>query len=145
MDGENGMRTEKRRTARHPVQVPVSFALNEVLASESSYLNDISATGASFNALVPLTPGTVLLLKLPPNEPVFRAHARVVWCHQRVFEFGVGVEFVNQDEAFRSRMLTVVQQIDRYRQDAALAGRSLTPQMAMIEWFDHFGREFFTR
>jgi len=143
MDGDQNVQIEKRREARETVQVPVSFALNEVLASESSYLNDISASGASFNAMVALTPGTVILLRLPPSKPVFRAQARVVRCQKRVFEYIVGVEFLNQDEAFRRQILHLVQRIEAYRREAVQSGRALSPQMATVEWFDRFGREFF--
>jgi len=143
MDGDQNVQIEKRREARETVQVPVSFALNEVLASESSYLNDISASGASFNAMVALPPGTVILLRLPPSKPVFRAQARVVRCQKRVFEYIVGVEFLNQDEAFRRQILHLVQRIEAYRREAVQSGRALSPQMATVEWFDRFGREFF--
>jgi hypothetical protein len=143
MEGDQEVRTEKRRTVREPVQVPVSFVLNEVLASESSYLNDISVSGASFNAMVALSPGTVILLRLPPSKPVFRVQARVVRCQKLVFEYVIGVEFLNQDEVFRRQILHLVQRIDAYRREAIQTGRALTPQMATVEWFDRFGREFF--
>jgi c-di-GMP-binding flagellar brake protein YcgR len=143
MDGDQDVQIEKRREARETVQVPVSFALNEVLASESSYLNDISASGASFNAMVALPPGTVILLRLPPSRPVFRAQARVVRCQKLVFEYIVGVEFLNHDEAFRRQIVHLVQRIDAYRREAIQAGRALSPQMATVEWFNRFGREFF--
>ena len=145
MDGKQDVRVEQRREAREPVQVPVSFALNEVLSSESSYLNDISASGASFNAMVALPPGTVILLRLPPSKPVFRAQARVVRCQKLVFEYVIGVEFLSQDEAFRRQLMHLVQRIDAYRREAIQAGRAITPQMATVEWFDQFGREFFQR
>jgi len=71
---------EQQRTRTPPpcLRSAVVVSFGEVLASESTYLNDISAGGVGFNAMVPLEPGTVLILQLPPAG---RCSARRCgWC-----------------------------------------------------------------
>ena len=135
----------KRRYPRYATDLPVAFALGEVVASESAYLNNISAGGVSFNSMVELAPGTVLMLHLPVSRPVFRAPGRVIWCRKMAFQYVIGVEFLSDDEAFRHRMVELAQRIDGYRQEAQRAGRVLDAQQAALEWIDLFGRDFFAK
>lgn len=134
---------EQRKHTRYSTEVPVAFTLGEVVASESAYLENISTGGVAFKSMVALEPGTVIMLHLPPNKPVFRMPGRVVWCRQMSFQYSVGVEFLNADQAFRERMVDAVQRIDEYRQTAHRAGRTLTGQQAAIEWIERQGREYF--
>lgn len=134
---------DKRKHPRYAAEVPVAFALGEVLASESAYLNNISAGGVAFNSMVELQPGTVIMLHLPPTRPVIRVAGRVVWCRKMAFQYAVGVEFVGQDEALQERIVEMVRSIEAYQQEAARAGRVLTGQDAAIEWFQLFAKPFF--
>ena len=61
------------------------------------------------------------------------------------FQYVIGVEFLSEDEAFRNRMVELVQSIDAYRHKVRLAGRTLDAQQASLEWIDLFGREFFAK
>jgi hypothetical protein len=132
---------DKRRDIRYPSALPVAFTLGEVVASESVYLNNISAGGMAFDSMVELAPGTVIMLHLPPSRPVFRIPARVVWCRKMSLQYAVGVEFVGTDRAFRNRMVEVVRHIEAYRQEAERSGRRLTAQEAALEWIELFGRD----
>lgn len=136
---------EQRKHTRYSAEIPVAFSLGEVVASESAYLENISTGGVAFNSLVALEPGTVIMLHLPPNKPVFRMPGRVVWCRQMSFQYSVGVEFLSADKDFRERIVNAVRRIDEYRQTAQRAGRALTSQQATIEWIERHGREFFSR
>lgn len=134
---------ELRRHPRHATDVPVSFTLGEVVASESAYLNNIGDSGAAFNAMVELQPGTVLMMHFPPGKPVLRTPARVVWCRPMAFQFVVGVEFLNQDPVFKRQLLVVVQAIDNYRGEAMRSGRELNAQQATLEWIGLYAEDFF--
>lgn len=123
--------------------MPVSLRLGEVVASESAYINDISAGGASFNAMLPLEPGDKVLLQIPPSGPVVLLPARVVWCRKMSLEYAIGVEFTEVDAGVRKRLVDMAQRIDAWRDEALLAGRLLTVQQATIEWIERFGRDHF--
>jgi Tfp pilus assembly protein PilZ len=133
----------KRHHARYPATLPVAFSLGEVVASESAYLSNISAGGVSFNSMVALELGTLIMLHFPVSKPVFRTPGRVVWCRKMAFQYGIGVEFVDVDESFRQRMVILVRRIEEYREEAVRAGRHLSGQDAALEWIDLFGGEFF--
>ena len=135
--------SELRRHPRTATDVPVAFTLGEVVASESAYLNNISDGGASFNAMVDLAVGTVVMMHFPPGKPVLRAPARVVWCRQMGFHHVVGVEFLSQEQAFRKQLVDAVRKIEFHRAEAALAGRKLDGQQATLEWFQLYAGDFF--
>ncbi len=134
---------DKRQHTRYPAVLPVAFTLAEVVASESAYLSNISTGGVSFNSMVALELGTVLMLHFPVSKPVFRTPGRVVWCRKMAFQYGIGVEFIDADESFRERMVEVVRRIEEYRQEALRTGRTVSGQDATLEWIALFGAEFF--
>ena len=134
---------DKRQHTRYPATLPVAFTLAEVVSSESAYLNNISTGGVSFNSMVALELGTVIMLHIPVSKPVFRTPGRVAWCRKMAFQYGIGVEFTDADENFRQRMVEVVRRIEEYRLEAVRAGRTLSGQDATLEWIELFGAEFF--
>ena len=134
---------DKRRFPRYDAEMPVAFSLGEVLASESAYINNISAGGVSFNSMVELAPGTVIMLHLPPTQPVIRTTARVAWCRKMAFQYAVGAEFLADDPALRQRIVDMVRNIDDYRLEAQRAGRALSSQEAVLEWIRLYGSSFF--
>jgi hypothetical protein len=134
---------DKRQHPRYPAALPVAFTLAEVVASESAYLSNISTGGVSFNSMVALEPGTVIMLHFPVSKPVFRTPGRVAWCRKMAFQYGIGVEFIDADENFRQRMVEVVRRIEEYRLEAERAGRTISGQDATLEWIELFGAEFF--
>lgn len=133
----------KRKYPRRPAAVPVSLRLGEVVASESAYINDISAGGASFNAMLPLEPGDKVLLQIPPSDPVVQLPARVVWSRKMSFEFAIGVEFTEVEAGVLKRLVEMVQRIDAWRDESLRAGRPLTVQEATLKWIELFGRDHF--
>lgn len=142
-DFEDPAAIDKRQHPRYEAQLPVAFTLGEVVSSESVYLNNISEGGLAFNAMVPLEPGTVIMLHLPVSRPVFRTPGRVVWCRKMALQYAVGVEFLGTDPEFRRRMVDMVRRIEDYRAAARRDGRELSGQQAALEWIERYGREFF--
>lgn len=138
------MSSNERQYPRHTSDLPVAVTFGEVLASESTYLNDISAGGVGFNAMVPLEPGAVLILQLPPGRPVLSTPIKVVWCRQVGLMYAVGAEFLSKNMTLRERIVEMVQQIEDYRSTTAREGRSLSAQHAALEWIDRFGKDFFS-
>lgn len=138
------MTIEHRRHPRFESDLPVAVSFGEVLASESSYLSNISAGGVAFNAMVELAPGTVIMLQLPPGRPVLSTPVQVVWCRKMALHYVIGAEFLSKDLAFRERIVEMVRRIDGYRVEAERAGRNLSAQQAALEWIGLFGKDFFS-
>jgi len=135
---------DTRKNTRYPTSLPVAFSLAEVVASESAYLNNISISGMSFNSMVALEPGTVIMLHFPVSKPVFSTPGLVVWCRKMAFQYGIGVGYIDVDEEFRLRLVEVVRRIEKYRKQEQRTGRTVSAQDATLEWFGLFGAEFFS-
>ncbi len=132
-----------RSYVRYPSGLPVSVSLEEVVASETLYLNNISRGGLSFNSMVDLKPGTVIRLRIPPNRPVFEVLGKVVWCKKMSLQYIVGVEFINADEKARTQIIEIVFRIDEYRRRVLHEeNRGLTHQQAALEWIEKCWTDF---
>lgn len=134
---------ENRKHPRYPTSLPVAISHGAVVSSESAYLNNISVGGVSFNSMVELEPGTMIILQFPVNKPVFRTPGRVMWCRKAAFQYCVGVEFTDVNLGFRERIVEMVRKIDEFRAEAVHAGRNITEQNAALEWIEKYGGDFF--
>ncbi len=135
-----------RKYPRHSSDLPVKVLFEELVASESSYLNNISEGGLSFNSMQPLEVGALVSIRIPLNKPVFDFAGRVVWCTKKGLEYTIGVEFVGSDSAFRQRVVAMVQGIDNYRQRVLdTEGRQLTSQQAALEWIGHYANDLYDK
>ncbi len=133
-----------RSFIRYPAGLPVSVSLEEVVASETLYLNNISRGGLSFNSMVELKSGTVIRLRIPPNGPVFEVLGKVAWCKKMSLQYVIGVEFINADDKARTQIFEMVFRIDEYRRKTLeQEGRGLTHQQAALEWIEKCWVDFF--
>ncbi len=132
-----------RSNIRYVSGLPVSVSLEEVVASETLYLNNISRGGLSFNSMVELRHGAVIRLRIPPRRPVFEVLGKVAWCKKMALQYVVGVEFINANDKARSHIIEMVFRIDDYqRQLLAQEGRNLTAQQAALEWIEKYSADF---
>jgi hypothetical protein len=133
----------KREFLRHTADVPLEVELvgGAGLAAEQSV--NVSRGGLAFLAAACPSIGDELQLRIPTVEPAFEARARVVWCRPEDERFLVGVQFLDAEAAFRSRMVQQVCSIEKYRRDVEKEeGRKLTPEAAASEWIAKFARRF---
>ena len=133
----------QREFLRHTVRVPLEVHR----VTDSSPLREqsvnVSHGGLAFLSSACPGVGDVLRLRIPVVEPVFEADARVAWCTSEDGKFLVGVEFLDSDDAFRSRMVQQVCSIENYRQEVQeREGRSLTTQEAASEWITKYAGRF---
>ena len=119
---------DHRKHPRYPASLPVTVTLGEVVASESAYLNNISVGGVSFNSMVKLDPGTVIMLHFPVSKPVFHTPGRVAWCRQSGFQHLVGVEFLDLNLNFRERMVSLVRKIGEFHEEAVRCCLGFSPE-----------------
>ena len=140
-----------RNYIRHPSDIPIDFqpedtqkALpKELLEAHSNHLKNISQGGLAFHSPESLSPGTILRVKIPIVIPVFQAVGRVTWCHDMGDYFEIGIEFLDQDDVFRARMVEQICHIEHYRQQALdQDGRKLSSEQAAEEWIDRYAPGF---
>lgn len=130
-----------RQFIRHPLAIPI-----QVSHSDTETMLDTQNMGIGGLALVcnqSMNPGTLVQISIPYIEPQFATNARVVWCRDCANGTELGVEFLNSDDAYRTRMIEQICHIENYRkQQLKDHGRMLTAQEAALEWVNQFAAVF---
>ena len=68
---------------------------------------------------------------------------KVAWCRETEHGYELGVEFLDQDDAFRARMVEQICHIETYREQVQQTEhRDLSPEQAAHEWISKFAEEF---
>ncbi len=99
--------------------------------------------GLSLQADHYLEKGTLVDIKIPFSHPPFETKARVVWCNKTGDQFDIGVEFDEEKEAFRARMVEQVCYIQHYKKEIAeREGRILDGREAAQEWIAKYAKDF---
>ncbi|HEX2574049.1 MAG TPA: TIGR02266 family protein [Polyangia bacterium] len=107
---------ERRSYPRIPVELEVNYRAAETFLF--AYITDISAMGIFIRTSNPETPGTRLTLHFtPPGNERFELEGEVVWINPAVpgaqegRNPGMGIQFINLDQAMRERMIALVRTI----------------------------------
>lgn len=132
-----------RSYIRHPSTIPLDFHLEEVVQGGTDYLKNVSQGGLSFYSKIHLDPGATIHLKIPLINPVFEALGQVTWCNQEGNHFEVGVQFLDQDDMFRARMVEQICHIEEYKRKVyEEEGRRLSGEEAAKEWITKYAIDF---
>lgn len=134
-------RRRRRRYIRHPVDVPLE--VESVPGDHGSRVSDVSFGGLSFLCAQSHRPGTELVLRIPYLEPSFEVRARVAWRRRESGGYRIGVRFLAEDDAYRSRMVEQICAIESYRNEVRdREGRDLTSAEAAQEWIERYASRF---
>lgn len=132
-----------RSFIRHPSNIPIDFQLEELVANGDDYLKNVSEGGLAFHSTVTLEPGTTIRIKIPLVSPVFQAVGKVTWCHPMNGSFEIGIQFLDEDDSFRARMIEQICHIEQYKQTALdNEGRQLSGEQAAVEWIQKYAENF---
>lgn len=130
-----------RNFIRHPASIPIE--LDACSAGIRTCTSNVSVGGLAFDSALPVGQGEVVALKIPAVSPAFEAVARVMWCKPKIGGFELGVAFLDQDDAFRARMVEQVCHIEEYKQAMLrIEHRDLTSQQAAREWIEKYAAQF---
>ncbi len=132
-----------RKYIRHPSDIPIEFDLNDGVHSHQESLNNVSLGGLSFQSQTPLPIGRSVTIRVPFVKPAFVTQGRVVWCKRQGMSFDIGLELLDKDDAFRTRMVEQICHIEHYKREVyKTEGRHLTGQEAALEWIGKFAHLF---
>ncbi len=134
-----------RQYIRHPSDIPIEVKLDEVVAEEQDYLNDISFGGLSFKAKARVSPGTFIRIRIPLVNPEFEVQAKVAWCRRSNESeiFNIGVVFLHSEEAYETRMVEQVCHIEHYKREVReKEGREISSEQAALEWIKRYASKF---
>lgn len=130
-----------RNFIRHPSSIPIEFG--SCSAGIRALASNVSVGGLAFDSDHQVNPGDVVALKIATVSPIFEASAQVMWCKPKNTGFELGVAFLDQEDAFRARMVEQICHIEEYKQEVLQAEhRDLTPQQAASEWIEKYAAQF---
>ena len=139
-----------RQYLRYPADVPILLsadplrrdALNSELDFKGDML-DVCQGGVSLQSSSAVSVGSHVCLTIASVSPTYRGCGKVMWCKKTVNGFDVGISFLDQEEAFRSRMVQQICQIELYKQRVfELEGRLLDGEQAASEWIEKHASYF---
>jgi Tfp pilus assembly protein PilZ len=132
-----------RNFIRHPSDIPIDFQLEELVTEGTDFLKNVSQGGLAFNTKKALPTGSTIRIKIPLTQPVFQAVGQVTWCHPQGNEFEIGIQFLDESDNFRARMVEQICHIEQYKQEVFdKDGRQLTGEQAAAEWIEKYATGF---
>jgi hypothetical protein len=132
-----------RKYIRHPSDIPIEFDVSDALHEQRESLNNVSIGGLSFQSRAPLVSGALVTIRVPFVKPSFEVRSRVVWCKRRGMSFDIGVELLDRQDAFLTRMVEQICHIEHYKREVLrIEGRHLSGQEAALEWIGKYAHLF---
>jgi len=133
----------KPRLVRHPADIPIEVKADRHLTHCAHKAFNLCIKGVALRCDQSYVPGEFVEIRIPLVRPPFEAEARVIWCKTREGHFELGVEFLDQDDAYMARMVEQLCYIENYRKSMLRdEGRSLTSEQAAHEWVSKFASRF---
>jgi hypothetical protein len=136
------MSNPHRSFIRHTVDVPLEVRVLPGAPARAKQALNVSEGGLAFTATNCLPINSIIELRIPTVDPPFEAQARVAWCRAENGKYLVGVQFLDKNDAFQSRMVQQVCAIENYRKEQMEQGRVLDSQQAASEWITKFAGRF---
>ncbi|MCF7888209.1 MAG: PilZ domain-containing protein [Candidatus Omnitrophica bacterium] len=141
---------EKRHFLRHPMCFPLVFSvikgpLSKKPKSEKSKTKNISRGGLLFSAKEKVKAASLIQIKIPFQNKIFKVKAEVVHCDKNSDTglYDIGVKFSRQKEAFKVKLIEQMYLISEYRDLQAMqSGRDLSLQEASQEWIKKYSERF---
>ena len=136
---------ERRRFARHPIQVPLRFRLVQGESEVRAHVGDLGNGGLSFESESPLPLGTALEVTFPVEDQQFHFAGSVAHCHAEPDgeRFRIGIVFGSPTLAFQMKLAEQVMRIEDLRRELSrLRGVSVSSEEAAREWVEHYAEEF---
>lgn len=132
-----------RKYIRHPADIPIEISSKATMNQSTDNLVNVSLGGLSFISGEEQAIGSHISLRIPLVEPPFETTAEVVWCQPVDGQFEIGVKLLDQDDAFRARMVEQVCHIEHYKREVlSKEGRDLDGQQAAREWIQKYAKSF---
>lgn len=133
----------ERKYIRHPIDMPIEYCFVDKPHCVSDSINNISKGGLSFCSTSYIQPDSWLHLHIPISDEHFEVDAQVCWCRKKNDHYDVGVNFINQSEAFSARMVEQICHIEQYKKEVLTKeGRNLSGDEAAAEWIEKFAQRF---
>lgn len=132
-----------RSFIRHPSDVPIECRIDNNLRGSTQRLKNVGFGGLAFGSQCCFTVGADIVVRISGIEPAFEVNGRVVWCRREHGEYSVGVQFLDENDSFRVRMVEQICHIEHYKTEVEdKEGRRLSGEEAAQEWIARFAKDF---
>ena len=138
-----------RQYIRHPADIPINIFISpnthqqEAAQAMPGEIVDISQGGISCEVSDVIEVGSQVNIEINSVSPKYYGKGKIVWCKPQPNGYEVGVSFIDQEEAFRSRMVQQICQIEMYKNMIfEKEGRLLGGNEAAQEWIQKYASEF---
>lgn len=133
-----------REYIRYLSDIPIVYNGADVIAEQKVYLHNISIGGLSFRSPNGhIKQGTPIVIKIPFVMPTFEEKGIVAWCLKNNGYSYIGVQFVDKDPGFRTRIVKQVCHIEQYKHKLLKTeGRKLSGEEAAMMWMKKYARDF---
>lgn len=132
-----------RSFIRHPSDIPIECQVEEAQTESKQLLKNVSFGGLAFAAKDPVAIGAEIKVRIPGVEPAFEVIGQVAWCRREMELYMVGVQFLDQDDSFRARMVEQVCHIEHYKTEVQeKEGRAISGEEAAKEWIRKYAKDF---
>ena len=108
---------ERRRYIRHPAEISVEYRIAGEQTKQTELTKDISFGGIRFQGQSYIEPGTILNLTFPTIHRKYEVAGRVVWCSQKKDYVEVGLQFLDENEAYRAQLIEEISLLKRRQQE----------------------------
>lgn len=133
---------EKRQYFRHPANIAIDVWPLTVRDVKQQRIQNVSLGGLAFDSCTAYPPASFIGLRIALAGIPFEITARVRWCRPRKQGFEIGVEFLDQNDAFKVRMVEQMCRIEQYRSEQRDQGRELSSDEAAQEWINRYAAHF---
>lgn len=143
-----------RQFIRHPTDIPIYLSVAaapsgvapadiDLNTPSDCAMTDLSVGGMACEITGPIAIGQCVDIFIPSVKPRYTGHGEVVWCKPRGQGFDVGVRFIDNEEAYKSRMVQQICQIEHYKNIVfEREGRLLDGDQAAAEWIEKYAADF---
>ncbi len=132
-----------RKFVRHPSEIPIEIACVGECDSSLSSLHNLSLGGICCEVDEYYAEGTEIEIHIPLVQPEYEGHGVVVWCRPMQGHYDLGIRFVGEQEAYKTRMVEQVCHIEQYKQTVhEHEGRQLDAEQAAAEWIAKYASQF---
>ncbi len=135
---------QSRKYLRHPSNIGIEYHIgNMVTEGSDEHLTNISLGGLAFISHHFVAQDSLIDIIIPLVKPVYHFVGKVRWCRGEEGNFEVGVEFIKQEDKFKTRMIEQVCEIESYKQEVLeKEGRDISSEDAAMEWIGKFGAKY---
>jgi len=139
--------TTIRRHVRHvtgiPIQVKLDYASDHYYDSSEDTITNVSLGGLSFIADDRLNIDESIQVRFPILNNDTALKGKVIWCEKSSRGYEVGLEFDDDEEIQRLKMIDQINDIENYRQrKEAIDGCKISSEQAAREWVKQYAGEF---